>query len=121
MNTETLVSLLLRIGIAFSFLYAAVQSFLNPTAWIGFFPIWVQDVAAATIGLETMLTMFSVGEIVVAVWVFSGWKGLHSGLVAAAMVGGIVVFNLGALDILFRDVSLVAMCIAYAVFSYRRN
>ena len=37
MEKEKLVSLLLRVGIAFSFFYAAIASFVNQAAWIGFF------------------------------------------------------------------------------------
>lgn len=118
---DTLISLFLRIGIAFSFLYAAIQSFRDPQSWIGFFPVWVQDIAEQSIGLENMLVLFSVVEIVVALWVLSGWRGFWSGLVSAAMVGGIVVTNLGAFDIVFRDVSIMFAALAYAFFSRRGN
>jgi len=121
MKNEAVVSLLLRVGVAFSFLYAAVQSFRDPTSWIGFFPVFAQDLAEKTIGLEQMLAVFSIVEIAVAIWLLSGWRGLQGGLVAAAMLGGIVATNLGAFDIVFRDVPIVFGALAYAVLSHRRN
>jgi hypothetical protein len=121
MKNETAVSLLLRVGIAFSFLYAAVQSFRDPASWIGFFPVWLQDTAAPFLEAETLLLIFSAVEIIVALWVLSGWRGFWSGLLAAGMLGGIVGTNLGALDILFRDVPIIFAAVAYAFLSRRRN
>ena len=121
MKNEVVVSLLLRVGVAFSFLYAAVQSFRDPTSWIGFFPIVAQELAEQTIGLENMLAVFSLVEIIVAIWLLSGWRGVWSGLVASAMLAGIVVTNLGAFDLVFRDVSILFGALAYAVLSHRRN
>lgn len=121
MQNTTLVSLLLRVGIAFSFLYAAVQSFRDPASWIGFFPVFAQNLAEQTIGLENMLILFSITEIIVAIWVLSGWRGFQSGLLASAMLAGIVVFNAGILDVLFRDVSIVFAALAYAFLSRRGN
>jgi len=121
MKKDSIISLLLRVGIAFSFLYAAVQSFRDPTSWIGFLPIWLEDAVAPFMGLEMVLMVFSVVEIIVAVWILSGWRGTLSGLVAAGMIGGIVGTNLGALDILFRDIPIFFAALAYALFSSRRN
>ena len=63
MKRYILVSFLLRVGIAFSFLYAAAQSFLNPSNWVGFFPVWMQSFAEQSIGLENMLVAFSVFDM----------------------------------------------------------
>ena len=121
MNLNTFVSLLLRIGIAFSFLYAAVQSFRDPVSWIGFLPVSVQDAAEQSIGVHNALIAFSIFEIVLAIWLLLGWRGFWSGLLSAAVIGGIVVVNLGALDIVFRDVSIFFAALAYAFLSRRRN
>jgi len=121
MKRYTLVSFLLRVGIAFSFLYAAIQSFLNPSNWVGFFPVWVQDFAEQSIGLENMLVAFSALEVMLAVWVLTGWLRLYSGLLSAAMIGGILVTNLGTFDILFRDVTIFFSALAYAFLPRRRN
>jgi hypothetical protein len=121
MNNTTIVSILLRVGIAFSFLYAAIQSFRDPVSWIGFFPVWLQDFTGMFMEIETLLAMFSVVEIIVAIWILSGWRGLYSGFLGASMVAGIVVTNFAALDILFRDIPIVFSCLAYAFLSRRGN
>jgi len=121
MKRYTLVSFLLRGGIAFSFIYAAIQSFLNPSSWVGFFPVWAQTFAEQSVGIENMLIAFSVFEVILAVWVLSGWLKLYSGLLSAAMIAGILVTNIGAFDILFRDVPIFFSALAYAFFPRRRN
>ena len=99
---------LLRGGIAFSFLYVAVASLQNPANWVGFFPAWAFKVASE----ETTLFLFSGIEIGLALWLISGKKGVYAASAAAALLLGITVFNLGALDIVFRDVSIAVAAIA---------
>lgn len=36
MNTARAVNLLLRIGVAFAFIFAALNALFNPYAWIGY-------------------------------------------------------------------------------------
>ncbi len=97
-------SLLLRVGIALSFLYAAIGGFLHPENWIGWFPAWVRELLP--LGDHTLLGLFGSVEILIALWLLSGWNIRWSGLIAAFMLLGITVFNLGSFDIVFRDVAL---------------
>jgi len=112
MEREKLISLLLRLGLAFSFIYAAVAAFVNPSAWIGFLPEFLRGGGT--------LTAFSVGEIVLGIWLLSGWKTFHSAVLSAIAIAGIILFNFGALDIVFRDVAIFLMAIALAVLSKGR-
>lgn len=109
MEEEKLVSLLLRLGLAFSFFYAAIAAFINPTSWIGFLPEFLKS--------EIILNVFGVGEIVLGLWLLSGWKTFYSSVLSAIMITGIIVFNFGSFDIVFRDVSILLMAIVLAFLS----
>src|SRR3989344_4625679 len=104
-------------GLALMFMYAALSSFRSPNNWIGFFPSFVLDLIPSTI----LLTSFSVIELIVAVWLISGKYTLYAALVSAAMLLGIVIFNLGVLDVVFRDVGLGFAAIALAVLHYKKK
>lgn len=106
-----MVSFLLRIGLAIVFLYAAIASFLDPLAWIGFFPSFLRDLFDA----NKLLMFFSVFEIALALWLLSGARAFLSGIVAAATLSGIILGNLEILDIVFRDVAILFAALALVV------
>ncbi len=100
--------LLLRLGLAVVFLYAAVSSFISPNDWVGYLPQFVRDLLPA----KTALAVFSAVEIVLAAWLLSGVYTRLAGAVAAAMLLGIVVSNFSLLPISFRDIGLAFMALA---------
>lgn len=103
-----MASLLLRIGLAFTFLYVAIASFLEPVNWIGFFPFEPS---------AFVFQAFSVFELFLALWLLSGVKTFFAALISAVLLAGIVVTNLGAMDIVFRDAGLFFAALALAVLS----
>jgi uncharacterized membrane protein YphA (DoxX/SURF4 family) len=117
MPNQKIASWLLRLGLAGAFLYVAVASWLDPFSWIGFFPQFLRDLMPA----QTLLTLFSVYEIVLGLWLLLGKQLFYAGLLSAATLIGIVVFNLGAMDILFRDVSLSLAALALAALSNNKE
>ena len=107
--------LLLRLGIAFAFLYPPVAAYIDPFSWIGFFPQFLRD----AVGNDTLLLhSFGVVEVVLGVWILFARKVFIPSLIMAFVLSGIVVFNWGAMDIVFRDISIVAMALALFVISY---
>lgn len=113
MKTHDYALLILRVGIAFVFIYAAVASFLTPNAWIGFFPQEMRGIVPD----ETLLFGFSIFELILGVWLLSGFKLFYASVLASLATLGIIVTNLGAMDIIFRDVTILAACIALAIES----
>lgn len=105
--------ILLRLGLAFGFFYAAIASFLNPNDWIGFFPMFLRDF----LGANLVLAAFSFYELILGFWVISGKYGFLAALISAATLLGIIVFNIGAFDIVFRDVGLFFAAITLAILS----
>jgi len=105
------VALLLRIGLAVVFLYAAAGSLMHPEQWVGYLPSFLAEMHNAT----SLLKAIAVSEILLALWLLSGKFTRYAGLLAAAMLAGIVVSQPSALIITFRDIGLVFMALALAV------
>lgn len=102
----------LRIGLATVFIYAAVSSTISPNDWVSFLPQIVRE----TFSPDIVLKVFSVIELILAVWLLSGVYVRLAGLVCAAMLGGIVVSNFSLFAISFRDIGLIFAALAL-VFS----
>src|SRR4051812_23062028 len=106
-------NVILRIGVAFAFLYPAIDSFLDPFAWIDYFPQFLTN-AVGQVGISSVLLLqiFAVVEIVIALWILSGWKIFIPSLAATALLVGIVAFNLQEFQLLFRDLAIAAASVA---------
>ena len=117
MENGKIVSLLLRIGIAITFIYAAVGTTLHPNDWIWFFPKILRD----TIPHPLLLTGFSFYEVVLGIWLVIGWKTIYPAVLAAITLLGIIFANLADIDITFRDFAIFFAAIALAVGSYKPN
>lgn len=103
-------SFLLRIGLAFSFLYAAISAFIDATPWVGFIPPWVGEMIEPT----TALYIFGVLEIIVAIWLLWGRKIFWAAGASVALLVCIIVPNLGSFPIIFRDITLLCAALALA-------
>ncbi|MBU6141740.1 hypothetical protein KGO95_01295 [Patescibacteria group bacterium] len=107
-------SFLLRIGLASVFLYAAVASFIEPDAWIGYLPVFLRHIFPANL----LLAGFSTYQIVLSLWLLTGKRAFYAALLSALTLVGIIVANIGALDIIFRDFAILFASLALAALSY---
>src|SRR3989338_586898 len=96
---ENAAQIVLRIGVAFAFIYAAVAGFIDPDSWIGYFP----DFARSMIPERTLLILWGIFEIILALWIVSGKKIFIPNVVASLSLAGLIIGNLDAMDIIFRD------------------
>ena len=111
MDKSILASLLLRLGLAFVFSYAAISALVLPDAWIGFYPEWMRSLVP-----DTMLLYFhSAAEIVLALWLISGKKVFYAAFLSGLWILGIILGTLGAFLITFRDVAILLSAVALAV------
>jgi len=116
---ERYAQVALRIGVAFAFLYPPFSALSDPDAWIGYFPNFLLDVA---VGNEIwLLNSFGVIEVVIALWILSGWNIRIPASIAAFMLVGIVIFNLPSFPVLFRDLSIAAMAVALVFLSEKKG
>src|SRR3989344_6625007 len=110
-------SLLLRIGVAFAFIYPAFAAFSDPYSWVGYFPRFLLDMVGNDLAL-----LYALGalQIVLAIWILFGKKIFYPSIIATAMLLMIVVFNWPQMDVLFRDLSLAFMSGALAVMHWEK-
>src|SRR3989344_3149457 len=93
---------ILRLGIAFTFIYAGISSLISPSSWVGFIPNFTEII----ISKELFLILYSVVEIILGIWLLSKWKVFYSSLISAVLLLIITLPNIGAMDIIFRDIGL---------------
>jgi len=110
MARENIADILLRIGVALSFLYPPIDALANPYSWLGYFPHFLQGILPDMVILHS----FGVVEVVLALWILSGKHIFWPSTVATLMLLAIVLFNGGDFPILFRDVSIACMSAALA-------
>ena len=108
MQSKVLVSWILRISLAFAFAFPAINALFDPDTWIGYFPSFLTGYVEPLI----LLHGFGAIEILLALWVLSGWKVQIPASLMALMLLAIVMFNLSQFQVLFRDLSIMGLAIA---------
>lgn len=111
MNKEKFVILLLRLGVAFAFIYPAISAWIEPNNWIGYFPTWMKGYVKDAI----LLHAFGVTEIIIGFWILYGKKIFIPSVLASLYLAAIIVLNLNSFDVIFRDVSILAVSVALVI------
>ena len=110
--------LLLRVGAALAFLYPPFSALTGDTyTWLGYFPPFVQGYLPDMV----LLHAFGVVEIIIGLWILSGYKIFIPAMLATAMLLGIVAFNLSQFDVLFRDVTIACLTFALALMHWPKK
>ena len=110
------ISLVLRIAVAFAFLYPPIAAFFNPDGWVWFVPTFVATVMPLTVFLH----LFGVGEIMIALGILFMKNPFYPALAAAGVLAGIVIvdtvmegsFDWAMFDVVFRDISILLAAVA---------
>lgn len=111
---ERLAHLTLRVAVAFAFAYPAVNAFFNPESWLGYFPHFMRGYVPDTVLLHSWGAL----EIVIAVWILSGWRIFFPSALAAVMLLSIVAIDNYQFEILFRDLSIAGAAAALALWNW---
>ncbi len=109
MPTSKIATLLLRIGIAFAFLYPPTSAIFDPYAWVGYFPQFI--LTYSQVENIVLLHLFGLLELCIGVWILYGKKIIIPLSVAGILLFLIIVFNLNHMDVLFRDIPILFMVI----------
>ena len=112
-GVEGVDALLLRLGLAFVFVYAATASFADPDRFERYLPAmlahpWVE---------HWCLPAFSTYELVLAVALATGHRLVLASSLAALTVAAITVVNPAEFDVLFRNVAITCAALSLAVRS----
>lgn len=102
----------LKVGLAFTLLYAAISALIMPLAWIGFVPAWI--VSFTHLSASFILTAHSVVEIVLGLLLLlPGKQQLVSWLIALDLLAIVLMngFGSGVFSVTFRDVGLIAIAV----------
>lgn len=111
MNNLKNVSLILRLSLGFAFIYAAINKYIEPNDWIGFYPEFLRDIAR-----EDWFNLLStIGEAGLGLWLISGRFVYYAAILSALALAGIVAFNIEQMLIVFRDISLTGASVALAL------
>ena len=108
----------LRIGLAFALLYPPFAALGDPVSWAAYFPAFIRDLPIDT---TLLLHAFGVFEVVLALWILSGWRIRVPATLSAILLLGIVAFNPADFEVLFRDLSIAAIAIALALLPQNNN
>ncbi len=114
MRIHHLSTHILQFGLAFVFIYAAIQIFLNPEGFVHYTP----EIIFKFMSLEVFMYTFATFEILLSLWIISGKKMIYSSLIAASIMALVIVFNLDLFIVLFRNVAIMCCALALAGISH---
>jgi uncharacterized membrane protein YphA (DoxX/SURF4 family) len=106
---------ILKLGLAFTLLYAGIDSLVHMQDWIGFVPTWVSN-----FGISRALALHghSFAEIILAILLLIGWKKrLVASIIALDILIIILVngFDRSVFPVTFRDIGLLSIAVYLAL------
>jgi hypothetical protein len=105
---------ILRIGMAFVFLYAAVASLINPQDYLHYFPSFMRVIVRD----DVLTTSFSVLEVLLSGWMLFGKNAFLPAVAMSILLVAIVAVNWQLMPILFRNIGLLSGTIAIALHHF---
>lgn len=108
--------LLLKVAVAFAFLYPPIAAVFNPSAWIWFVPDFVE----MFVSKEFFLHAFGLVEVIIALGILFMKKPIVPLIAASAILFVIVVIDFSTFDIVFRDISILLAALAL-ILMYRQE
>jgi uncharacterized membrane protein YphA (DoxX/SURF4 family) len=108
---------LLRLALAFTLLFAGIDSFVHTSDWIWFVPTWLENFG---ISQQLALHGHAVMEIILGILLLTGWKTRWVAAVVAADMVAIIFANGLSRElflITFRDVGLFFVALHLALYS----
>ncbi len=114
---------LLRLGLAFAFLYPAIDAIFEPSSWLGYLPGIVTQafhLVSIPLNLSDLVLLHSFGmlEVILAFWVTLARNVRIPAIMMAGILFVIVGFNLDPANfsVVFRDVSIALAALALSFY-----
>ena len=109
--------MLLRVGVAFAFLYVAVSMSINPDNWIGYYPDFLLNMVAEKI----LTTSSAIFHTVIALWILFSRRIFIPSVLASLGLIAIIAFNYTQMNTLFRDVTILTATLALAIEGWQHE
>ena len=100
--------LVLRLGLAAVFGYAAIAAFVTPSDWVGYLPHLVTRAIPAGLALK----LFSASELALSLWLLSGKLVRYAAGVSALVMVAIIASDIHLFAITFRDIAIGCAAVA---------
>ena len=113
-NSEKIAKFLLRVGLAFVFSYAAIKMYFSPNNFLNYIPQFVSSILT----LSQFLLILGVYELILTVWLLSGWKVYIAAIIAAVFLASVTILNIDMFYVLFRNVSICLSALALAILEW---
>ena len=110
-----LQSLVLRVGLAFVFLYASASAFVDPLRFAGYMPHGMPPVLVERV----CLPLFSAYEAILAACFLAGRRLFATAILATLTLVGIIVLNPDKFSVLFRNVGIIGAALAVALQAWQ--
>lgn len=107
--------IILRVGLAFAFLYPPINALSDPYSWLGYFPPFLHGIVPDLV----LLHAFGALEVVIALWLLSGYRILIPATLAFVILLAIVFFNASQMQVVFRDLAISSIALALMVRLFR--
>jgi len=105
-----LAIIVLRLGIVFTLLYAAVAGILAPQNWIGYFPEFLRN--GSFLPAKSLLLIFGIFEVILALLILFKRNVAWPSLLVSLLFLTIAFVNIAVFDAVFRDVGLAMAALA---------
>ncbi len=111
------ISLVLRLALAFAFVYPPIAAFFYPDNWIWFVPDFVGNFVPKLIFMHA----FGVVEIIIALGVLFMRNPTVPAIAACLVLAAIIVLDWSAFDATFRDVSILLGGVALVLLHKKKG
>lgn len=108
---------LIRMGLIFVFCYAAISMSLNPAPYVHYLPPFVRGIFPP----ELTLHAFSIYEIILSLWLFSGKKSLYAAIFAFMTIFSLTAVNGESFTVVFRNVAIIFSTLALVALEINRT
>lgn len=116
-KSEKLSSLLIRIGLAFVFLYAALYMTISPEKYIDYFPKFMRDLVPG----YTLLHVFATFEVILSFFLIIGKFNFITAIISFITMFALTAVNLDRFPVLFRNVSIILSALALVITSRKKS
>jgi len=114
---QNAADILLRFGVAFAFLFPAVNALFDPVSWFAYFPSYLRGLAPEPV----LLHGFGLLEVIVALWILSGKNIFWPCMAATLILLVIILTSFGDFQVLFRDLSIAAAALALGLMHWPKK